>query len=217
MSDLLPRTLGEQIEIETVLGGGLWQTLADPNQLENALLNLAVNARDAMPDGGKLTIETGNAHLDELYAAGQHRGAGRPVCADRRQRHRQRHVAARSLAQAFEPFFTTKEAGHGTGLGLSQVYGFVKQSGGHVKMYSEPGQGTTVKIYLPRLLTAQERRSRSRCQQTRAAAGRRDGDGAGGRGRRRCARYSTELVRDLGYRVLEAVEWRCGACELLER
>ena len=155
MSELLRRSLGEHIEIETVLGAGLWWTLADPNQLENALLNLAVNARDAMPEGGKLTIETGNAHLDELYAAGHAEittgqyvqiavsdtGAG---------------MSPEVLAQAFEPFFTTKDAGHGTGLGLSQVYGFVKQSGGHVKLYSEPGQGTTVKVYLPRHLVARE-------------------------------------------------------------
>ena len=119
MSDMLSRTLGEQIEIETVLGGGLWHTLADPNQLENALLNLAVNARDAMPAGGKLTIETGNAHLDEIYAlassevrAGQYvlvavsdTGSG---------------MSREVVAQAFEPFFTTKDAGHGTGLGFAR-------------------------------------------------------------------------------------------------
>ncbi len=150
MSELLRRTLGEQIGIETVLAGGLWRVFADPNQLEVSLLNLAVNARDAMPDGGKLTIEIANAHLDENYAAthaevvpGQYvvicisdTGAG---------------MSPEVQAHAFEPFFTTKEIGHGTGLGLSQVYGFVKQSGGHVKLYSEPGLGTTVKLYLPRL------------------------------------------------------------------
>ncbi len=151
MSDLLRRTLGEGIAIETVLAGGLWRSHADPNQLESAILNLAVNARDAMPQGGRLTIETANAYLDEGYAAfqaevvpGQYiviaisdTGSGMP-----------REV----IAQAFEPFFTTKGVGHGTGLGLSQVYGFVKQTGGHVKIYSEVGQGTTVKVYLPRLL-----------------------------------------------------------------
>ena len=131
MSDLLRRTLGEHIAIETVLAGGLWRANVDANQLENAILNLAVNARDAMPEGGKLTVETGNAYLDEAYAAlrpevtpGRYvmvavcdTGAGMPA-----------EVAAR----AFEPFFTTKAVGQGTGLGLSQVYGFVKQSGGHV-------------------------------------------------------------------------------------
>ena len=138
MSDLLRRTLGEQVTVETVLGGGVWRALADPNQLELAILNLAVNARDAMPDGGKLTIETTNVHLDDQYAAAQievipgqyvmlavtDTGTGMPEDVK---------------AKAFDPFFTTKDVGHGTGLGLSQVYGFVKQSRGHVKIYSEPG------------------------------------------------------------------------------
>ena len=152
MSELLRRTLGESIGIETVLAGGLWQTFVDPNQLENALLNLAINARDAMPDGGRLTIETGNTYLDDDYAAahvevtpGQYvlvavsdTGHGMPEAV---------------MSRAFEPFYTTKPEGKGTGLGLSQVYGFVKQTGGHVKIYSEPGQGTAVKVYLPRHLT----------------------------------------------------------------
>jgi PAS domain S-box-containing protein len=149
MSDLMRRTLGEAILIETVLAGGLWPVLADSNQLENALINLAINARDAMPEGGRLTIETANAHLDEAYARmheevqpGQYvgifitdTGIG---------------MAPETVTHAFEPFFTTKEIGQGTGLGLSQVYGFIKQSGGHVKIYSEVGEGTTVKLYLPR-------------------------------------------------------------------
>jgi PAS domain S-box-containing protein len=151
MSELLHRTLGEGIGIETVLAGGLWRTFVDPNQLESALLNLAINARDAMPDGGKLTIETGNTYLDDDYAAmnaevtaGQYvliavsdTGQGMPEAV---------------MSRAFEPFYTTKSEGKGTGLGLSQVYGFVKQTGGHVKIYSEPGRGTTVKVYLPRQL-----------------------------------------------------------------
>ncbi|MEQ1780835.1 MAG: ATP-binding protein, partial [Hyphomonadaceae bacterium] len=149
MSELLRRTLGEQVSIETVLAGGLWPVLADPSQLENSLLNLAVNARDAMPDGGRITIETSNTHLDDAYAAhhaevapGQYvmiavtdNGPG---------------MAPEVLAKAFEPFFTTKPVGKGTGLGLSQVFGFVKQSKGHIKIYSEPGEGTSIKIYLPR-------------------------------------------------------------------
>jgi PAS domain S-box-containing protein len=149
MSELLIRTLGEQVKVETVLAAGLWQVRADPAQLENAILNLAVNARDAMPGGGRLTIETMNAFVDDAYAqeyaieAGQYvliavadTGAG---------------MAPEVIAKAFDPFFTTKGAGKGTGLGLSQVYGFVRQSGGHVKIYSELGVGTSVKIYLPRL------------------------------------------------------------------
>ena len=149
MSDLLRRSLGETVAIETVLAGGLWRTFADPNQLENAILNLAVNGRDAMPDGGSLTIETANSHLDDGYAAahaevtaGQYvmiavtdTGAG---------------MSPEVVAKAFEPFFTTKPVNKGTGLGLSQVVGFVKQSGGHVKIYSEPGEGTTIKVYLRR-------------------------------------------------------------------
>jgi CheY-like chemotaxis protein len=149
MSEMLRRTIGETLKIETVLAGGIWRTYADAGQLENALLNLCVNARDAMPDGGHLTVETSNTHLDDAYAAvhpevepGQYvliavtdTGSGMPP---------------EVVERAFDPFYSTKGAGRGTGLGLSQVYGFVKQSGGHVKIYSEPGQGTSVKLYLPR-------------------------------------------------------------------
>ncbi len=149
MSELLRHSIGADVQLETVLSGGVWRTHVDPNQLENVLLNLAVNARDAMPEGGHLTIETQNAYLDSHYAAselgikaGQYvmiavtdTGTGMPPDV---------------IEKAFDPFFTTKEVGKGTGLGLSQVYGFVKQSGGHVRIYSEPGQGTTVKVYLPR-------------------------------------------------------------------
>jgi signal transduction histidine kinase len=149
MSELLHRTLGDHISVETVLAGGLWTTFADAGQLENALLNLAVNARDAMPEGGRLTIETGNSHLDEAYAA--ERAEVQPgqyvvICVTDTGMGMTPEVAE----QAFEPFFTTKEIGRGTGLGLSQVFGFVKQSGGHVAIYSEPAEGTTLKLYLPR-------------------------------------------------------------------
>ncbi|HEY8617749.1 PAS domain-containing hybrid sensor histidine kinase/response regulator [Phenylobacterium sp.] len=149
MTDLLHRTLGEQIELEGVLAPRLWQVEVDQNQLESAILNLAVNARDAMPDGGKLTIETANTALDETYAAldaevvpGQYAviSVSDTGCG----------MDKATLAKVFEPFFTTKEVGRGTGLGLSMVYGFVKQSGGHVTLYSEEGQGTTVKLYFPR-------------------------------------------------------------------
>ena len=147
MAELLHRTLGEVVELETVLGAGLWRIEADPLQLENAILNLAVNARDAMPGGGKLTIETNNAYLDEDYAA-RHIGipAGQYVLlaiSDTGS-----GMPPEIVERIFDPFFTTKPLGAGTGLGLSQVYGFVRQSGGHIKVYSEPGHGTTVKVYL---------------------------------------------------------------------
>ncbi|MFM0173383.1 response regulator [Paraburkholderia sediminicola] len=150
LDDMLRRALGDGVEIETIVSGGLWNTLVDPFQVENALLNLAINARDAMNGHGKLTIEAGNAALDDAYAKrnaevtpGQYvmlavtdTGSGMPP--EVRER-------------VFEPFFTTKPEGQGTGLGLSMVYGFVKQSGGHVKIYSEEGHGTTIRIYLPRV------------------------------------------------------------------
>jgi|RhiMethySRZTD1v2_1073278.scaffolds.fasta_scaffold92095_3 signal transduction histidine kinase/CheY-like chemotaxis protein len=149
MSDLLHRTIPESIRVETVFAGGLWRINVDVGELENALINLASNARDAMPDGGKLTIETANAHLDDAYASTQADVApGQYVLiavTDNGPGMRPEVVA-----KAFEPFFTTKPPGRGTGLGLSQVYGFIKQSGGHVRIYSEPGQGVSVKLYLPR-------------------------------------------------------------------
>jgi len=151
MSELLHRTIGETVTVETVLASGLWKTAIDPNQFENAILNLAVNARDAMPNGGRLTIETSNAYLDEAYVAnaGGELKAGQFVM-----------VAISDTGtgmpselhdKVFEPFFTTKAAGAGSGLGLSMVYGFVKQSGGHIQIYSEVGQGTSVKMYFPRV------------------------------------------------------------------
>jgi signal transduction histidine kinase/PAS domain-containing protein len=201
MSDLLDRTLGEHVKVETVLAAGLWQVKADPAQLENAILNLAVNARDAMPGGGRLTIETLNAFVDDAYAqeyaieAGQYvliavadTGAG---------------MAPEVIAKAFDPFFTTKGAGKGTGLGLSQVYGFVRQSGGHVKIYSEPGVGTSVKIYLPRLYGE----AAATEQAKRLATVHR-----GLRGEiilvvedeERVRALSVEALRELGYSVIEA-------------
>ena len=149
MSDMLHRTLGENYAVETVAGSGLWRVEADPNQLESALLNLSINARDAMQSGGKLTIETTNADIDRGYAK-RHSGVAPGqyvlICVSDTGI----GMDAETVDRAFEPFFTTKEVGKGTGLGLSMVYGFVKQSGGHLKIYSEPGEGTTIKIYLPR-------------------------------------------------------------------
>jgi PAS domain S-box-containing protein len=149
MDGLLRRALGEQIEIELVRAAGLWRTFIDPAQLESSILNLAINSRDAMPQGGKLTIETGNAHIDQHYA--DSRGDVRPgqyvmvAVADTGT-----GMTPEVIARAFEPFFTTKALGTGTGLGLSMVYGFVKQSGGHVNIYSELGHGSIVRLYLPR-------------------------------------------------------------------
>jgi len=201
MSDLLHRSLGEMVQIETVLAAGLWRTHADPNQLESAIINLAVNARDAMPEGGKLTIETGNAYLDEAYTA-QHAGvtAGQYVLLAVTDTGT--GMTAEVQEKAFDPFFTTKASGIGTGLGLSQVYGFVKQSGGHVKIYSEAGQGTTIKLYLPRYIgpdvAAGETVERSALPSGDGATVLVVEDEAGVR------RYSADALRELGYRVLEA-------------
>jgi CheY-like chemotaxis protein len=149
LAALLGRTLGENITIETNLGSAMGHVAVDPGQLENALLNLSVNARDAMPDGGRLTITTESAELDADYVASHPEAAPGiydMIAVTDTGCGMSRDVAAR----AFEPFFTTKEVGKGSGLGLSMVYGFVRQSGGHVTLYSEPGLGTTIRIYLPR-------------------------------------------------------------------
>ena len=203
MTELLHRTLGEQVELEGVLAPRLWAIEADQNQLESAMLNLAVNARDAMPDGGKLTIETGNALLDEAYTAtdsevapGQYvmiavsdTGTG---------------MSSKTLERVFEPFFTTKDPGRGTGLGLSMVYGFVKQSGGHVTIYSEEGHGTTVKLYFPRYHgSAAAPLSPESVPLPRGSEGEvvmlvEDNDDV--------RAYSRMILSELGYRVLEATE-----------
>ena len=212
LSDLLKRALGELVRLDISGCPDLWPVEADPNQIESALLNLAVNARDAMAEGGTLTIETGNAHLDDAYVAthayvvpGDYvmvavsdTGTGMP---------------AQVLARIFEPFFTTKEIGRGTGLGLSQVYGFVKQSGGHVEVLSEPGQGTTVKLYLPRAAGAiQSVEQSSPLGSAGNAAGETilvvEDDEA-------VRAYSVEILRDLGYCALEAVDG-AAALRLIE-
>ena len=213
MSDLLRRSLGERIAIETVLSGGLWRTHVDPNQLEVAILNLAVNARDAMPNGGRLTIETANAYLDEAYASSQAEvvpGQYAVICVSDTGTGMTREV----MARAFEPFFTTKETGHGTGLGLSQVYGFVKQSGGHVKIYTELNHGTTVKVYLPRFNGDAETDATG--EQTELPA-------RGGEpvlvveDEPEVRAYSCETMRELGYTVFEAGDGETALRILEER
>ncbi|MGA8918663.1 MAG: ATP-binding protein [Pseudolabrys sp.] len=200
ISDLLARTLGENIELETIGSAGLWNVEADASELESTLLNLALNARDAMPEGGKLTIETSNAYLDDEYCR-QHEGltAGQYVLVAVSDSGA--GMSAETIDRAFEPFFTTKEAGKGTGLGLSQVYGFMKQSDGHVRIYSEPGEGTTIKLYLPR-----------RYGDEAALSG--DDDIGSERGRGETIlivedddgvrQYASEILRDLNYQVIEA-------------
>ena len=205
MTELLSRTLGEQIQVETVLTGGIWKARADPSQLENTILNLAVNARDAMEGGGRLTIETANADVDAALAGEHGLAAGQYVqiaVTDTGA-----GMTADVLAKAFDPFFTTKGVGKGTGLGLSQVFGFVRQSGGLVRIYSEPGVGTTVKLYLPRFVGEASVAEASRPVAV-AAGGQRseiilvveDDD--------RVRVVSVESLRELGYTVVSASRGR---------
>jgi len=212
-SELLQRTLGELVAIETVLGAGLWWVQADPGELENALLNLAVNARDAMPEGGKLTIETANTYLDDAYVAAQSElSPGQYVMLAVSDTGT--GMSKEVVAQAFEPFFTTKPMGQGTGLGLSQVYGFIKQSGGHVKIYSELGEGTSVKLYLPRLATGPGQGERAEEHRVVPVSLRgetvlvvEDDDDV--------RAHSVEILRELGYRVIAAADGP-GALRALE-
>ncbi len=217
ISNMLVRTVGEQANVETVLSAGLWTAFADANQIESAIINLAVNARDAMPDGGKLIIETANAYLDEAYTsrfgdltAGQYvmlsvsdTGTG---------------IAPDKMERIFEPFFTTKEPGKGTGLGLAMVHGFIKQSGGHVRVYSEVGHGTTVKLYLPRhdghqtSMIAPQGKSLSNAGMTpRAASGEtvllvEDDEGV--------RDYAVDVLKELGYRVVIAANGEAALAAL---
>lgn len=201
MSDLINRSLGETIAVEIVRGAGLWKVETDPNALESAILNLAVNARDAMPDGGRLTIETANAHMDEAYAAAHVEvRAGQYVALSISDTGS--GMDAETLRRAFEPFFTTKPVGKGTGLGLSQVYGFVKQSGGHVKIYSEIEEGTTVKIYLPRWQGSIDEFAVSRSAPV--PEGSKEELILVVEDEEAVRVHSVEVLRELGYRVLEA-------------
>jgi signal transduction histidine kinase/ActR/RegA family two-component response regulator len=231
MSDMLHRTLGESIRIETVLAGGIWRVAVDANQLENAVLNLAVNARDAMsaagatqsanaasPRGseaakprawgdlaggaGKLTIETANVHLDEPYADANEVRPGQYVMIAVSDTGA--GMTPEVAAKAFEPFFTTKDVGKGSGLGLSQVYGFIKQSGGHAKIYSERGEGTTIKLYLPRLAgAAGDERAASA---SALPAGREDRRILVVEDDEDVRAHAVTMLKELGYAVLEAAD-----------
>ena len=212
MQDLLLRTLGEDIDISFSRAPDLWQATVDRTQLEAALLNLAVNARDAMVGGGRLTIETANVQIDDAYAAAELEvtpGAYVMIAVSDSGS----GMTAETRRHAFEPFFTTKDVGKGSGLGLSMVYGFIKQSGGHVTLYSEVGQGTTVRMYLPRLGDRVEG-AEVKAEAPSPATGREtilvveDDD--------RVRAYVVEQLSGLGYHVIEA-ENGPAALELLER
>jgi PAS domain S-box-containing protein len=212
-TELLRQALGESIDIEAVLGGGVWPVFADPSQLETALLNLAINARDAMPGGGKLTVETANAFLDESYAEAHPEvkpGQYAMIAVSDTGSGMTKEIAEKAL----EPFFTTKAVGEGTGLGLSQVYGFIKQSGGHLKIYSEPGEGTTIKLYLPRLVGIDAAEAPARAPSVRAEIAQGTiltvEDNADARA------FTAEVLGDLGYRVLVAPD-AAAALDVLER
>ena len=204
LGDFLRRTLGETVELETVVGAGLWRTFVDANELENALVNLTINARDAMTAGGRLTLEVSNAYLDDEYvlAIPEQVPAGQYVLVAVSDTGH--GMASETIAQAFEPFFTTKGVGRGTGLGLSQVYGFIRQSGGHVRIYSELEEGTTVKLYFPRYFGNGEMDEIAKAPQLDVTGG------------RECIlvvedevylrEYSAVVLRELGYHVLEAAD-----------
>ncbi len=198
MDEMLRRALGEEIEVETVISGGLWNTQIDPGQIENAILNLAINARDAMDGQGRLTIEAGNALLDDRYALQHDVTAGQYVMLAVTDTGS--GIPPEILDRVFDPFFSTKPEGKGTGLGLSMVYGFVKQSGGHIKIYSEVGQGTTVKIYLPRVHEQEDVLTDLRTAPVRGGSETilvvEDDD--------EVRETAVALLSDLGYRVLKA-------------
>jgi signal transduction histidine kinase/CheY-like chemotaxis protein len=202
MSEMLRRTLGERVQVETVLAGGLWRVCADPTQIESALVNLAVNARDAMPDGGKLTIETGNCELDERYAAAHEEvTAGQYVMLSVTDTGT--GMPPEVLERAFEPFYTTKGVGRGTGLGLSQVFGFLKQSNGHMKIYSEISQGTTIKLYLPRFV-GEDIASRATSARAEIPGGHSDEIVLVVEDEAKVRHITVDALRELGYTVIQA-------------
>jgi len=208
MEELIRRTVGPSIKVETVLAAGLWTTICDPNQLENAVLNLCINARDAMPDGGRLTLETANAWVDDRIAQERDMASGQyiAVCVSDSGTGMPPDV----IARAFDPFFTTKPAGQGTGLGLSMVYGFAKQSGGEARIYSEIAKGTTIRIYLPRHFGAAEEEGGESCEKNekqRSTGGQTilvvDDDPT-------IRMLITETLADLGMEAIEAADASAG-------
>src|SRR5262245_6353580 len=201
--EILRRTIPENVQIETVLAGGLWRANVDVQGLESAIINLAANARDAMPDGGKLTIETANIHLDEGYAA-RHDDVQPGQYAMIAVADTGRGMPADVVSRAFDPFFTTKPTGQGTGLGLSQVHGFIKQSGGHIAIYSEAGQGTTVKLYLPRHLGAIPAVEAKRTELEGLPRARNGETILVVEDEAEVRRLTVEMLRELGYSTLEA-------------
>ena len=213
MAELIRGTLSETIRLETVLAGGLWRALVDPSQLENSILNIAINARDAMPTGGMLTIETSNAYLDDGYAE-EHIGvkAGQYVLISVTDTGS--GMMPEVIAKAFDPFFTTKPPGKGTGLGLSQVYGFVKQSGGHVSVYSEPDMGTTIKIYLPRSYRTNEVRETAHVPVQKSPAGRGSEIILVAEDDERVSTLAVETLRELGYTVQHAADGEAALLQL---
>jgi PAS domain S-box-containing protein len=203
MSDLLVRTLGAHITIDVVPAADLWFAMVDPNQLENSILNLAINARDAMANGGRLTIATANITLDRSQTLqipelppGQYVTVGIYDTGS--------GMSDETIARAFEPFFTTKDVGHGTGLGLSQVYGFVKQSGGHVRITSDLGQGTLVRIYLPRELTIAEEAEGDSTVPVAAPESEGNETILVVEDNEEVRAYSTSVLQELGYSVVQA-------------
>ena len=213
MSDLLRTTLGEQVAIETILAGGVGRVFIDANQLEIAILNLAVNARDAMPGGGRLTIETSALRMDEVDAVA-HADLAPGDYIVLAVRDTGTGMTAETLSKAFEPFFTTKDIGQGTGLGLSQVYGFVRQSGGHVSIHSELGRGTRVSLFLPRYHSDEE--TVSDVPAVPVARGRRGETVLVVEDEDEVRAHTSGILRELGYTVLEAPNG-AAALGVLER
>jgi signal transduction histidine kinase/ActR/RegA family two-component response regulator len=218
MSELIRRAIGETISVQVVLAAGLWKTAVDANQLESAILNLAVNAKDAMPEGGRITVETANTYLDEAYLAAHGDGVAAGQYVMLALTDTGSGMSREVMEHAFEPFFTTKPSGVGTGLGLSMVYGFVKQSGGHIRIYSEVGAGTTVKLYFPRNRERRESLDTSEedvpaspplARQAPETVLVVEDD-------EEVARFTSEVLREAGHRVLAARDGT-GALRLLER